>query len=75
MMAAHPDLEETRVVQSSSRGRPVSWAVVFVEILAFIVGGLGLILGPIWWLFWVGAAVAVVGIAVGWATGMMEDVH
>jgi len=64
-----------RVVQSSSRGRPVSWAVVVVEILAFIVAGLGLILGPIWWLFWVGTAVAVIGIAVGWATGMMEDVH
>ena len=63
------------MVQSSSRGRPLSWAVVVVEILAFIVGGLGLMLGPIWWLFWAGAVVAAAGIAVGWATGMMEDVH
>ncbi|WP_133412053.1 HGxxPAAW family protein [Vallicoccus soli] len=63
------------MVESSPRGRPVSWAVVAVVIVGFIVGGLGLILGPTWWLFWVGVVLSVGGIVVGWATGMMEDVH
>lgn len=63
------------MVEGSSRGRPMSWAVVLVIIVGFIVGGLGLILGPNWWLFWIGAAISVIGVVVGWATGIMEDVH
>jgi hypothetical protein len=74
-MMVRQEPEVVRVVESSPRGRPVSWAVVGVVIVGFIVGGVGLTLGPTWWMFWVGAALATVGIVVGWATGMMEDVH
>jgi hypothetical protein len=64
-----------RVVQGSPRGRPISWAVVILVILGFIVGGLALVLSTIWWLFWTAVAVVVLAIIVGWATGIMEDVH
>lgn len=63
------------MVEASTRGRPISWAVVAVILIGFIIGGLGLVFGPTWWLFWVGAIIVVVGTAVGWATGIMEDVH
>lgn len=63
------------MVEGSTRGRPVSWAVVAMVIIGFVAGGLGLILGPAWWLFWAGAGLVVLGVIVGWVTGIMEDVH
>ena len=35
-------------------GRPVSWVAVSIIMAGFLVGGLGLVFGPTWWLFWVG---------------------
>jgi hypothetical protein len=67
--------EVMTVVEGSARGRPMSWVVVALVILGFLVGGLGLMAGPSWWLFWTGAGLVLVGIVVGWATGIMEDVH
>jgi len=40
---------------------------------AFLVGGLGLILGPIWWLFWVGVGMCVVGGLLALATHIFDD--
>lgn len=54
-------------------GRPTSWAAVAVIIAGFVAGGLGLVLGPTWWLFWVGAGLTVAGGIFGLATGIMED--
>ena len=42
-------------------------------VVAFIVGGLALITGPIWWLFWAGAGVAVAGCLVAAATNIFDD--
>ena len=64
--AAHP----------SFHGRPVSWAAVSIIMVGFAVGGLAMILGhhgPIWWLFWVGAALAAVGLLISFATNTFED--
>ena len=36
-------------------GRPVSWVAVSIIMAGFLVGGLGLVFGPTWWLFWAGA--------------------
>jgi hypothetical protein len=74
-MMASSEPEVMRVVQSSSRGRPISWIVVVAIMLGFILGGVGLVTGPTWWLFWTGAGIVVVGVIVGWTTGIMEDVH
>lgn len=64
------------MVQASTRGRPISWAVVLVILVGSVVAGIGLITGPpTWWLFAVGVVITVVGTVVGWLTGIMEDVH
>ena len=57
----------------SHHGRPVSWVAVGLIMAAFLVGGLGLILGPTWWLFWVGVGAAVVGGLLALGTHIFED--
>ena len=42
-------------------GRTVSWVAVSIIMAGFLAGGLGLIFGPTWWLFWVGVGAAIVG--------------
>jgi hypothetical protein len=57
------------------RGRPSSWLAVGVITAGFIVGGLGLILGPTWLLFWVGVAIAGIGGIVALAVDVFSDVE
>jgi len=54
-------------------GRTVSWVAVSLVMLAFLVGGLGLMFGPIWWLFWVSLGVTAVGGLLALATNIFED--
>ena len=54
-------------------GRPVSWVAVVAITIAFVVGGLALIFGPTWWLFWASAALAAVGALLALATNIFED--
>jgi hypothetical protein len=54
-------------------GRPVSWVAVTMILVGFLTGGLALIFGPTWWLFWVACGVAVVGALMGLATGIFDD--
>jgi hypothetical protein len=54
-------------------GRTVSWVAVSIITVGFIVGGLGLIIGPTWWLFWVGVGVTAVGSLIALATNIFED--
>jgi hypothetical protein len=42
-------------------GRSISWIAVTIVIIGFIVGGVGMVPHPTWWLFWTGAAIVVVG--------------
>jgi hypothetical protein len=39
----------------------------------FLAGGLGLVLGPSWWLFWAGGAAAVVGGLLALGTHIFDD--
>ncbi len=61
----------------SYHGRPVSWVAVTIIVIGFVLGGLGLMIGghggPIWWLFWTGAGVAVLGILMSLVTNTFED--
>jgi hypothetical protein len=42
-------------------GRPISWAGTTIVIIGFIVGGVAFIPSPNWIIFWVGAAIAIIG--------------
>jgi hypothetical protein len=57
-----------------ARGRAASWVAVFVIVAGFIIGGLGLVLGPTWWMFWVGAGVTAVGGVIALVTDIFADV-
>ncbi|HWG63455.1 MAG TPA: HGxxPAAW family protein [Streptosporangiaceae bacterium] len=54
-------------------GRPVSWVAVALIVAGFLAGGLALVFGPVWWLFWAGLGLAVVGALVGLSTNIFED--
>jgi hypothetical protein len=54
-------------------GRPSSWVAVTVIVVGFILGGIALTVGPSWVLFWVGAAIVVVGGIMAAATRIMDD--
>jgi hypothetical protein len=54
-------------------GRTVSWVAVSLITAGFIVGGLGLCLGPVWWLFWAGGGLVVVGGLLALSTHIFED--
>jgi hypothetical protein len=57
-------------------GRTVSWVAVSIVTLGFLVGGLALIVGrdgPVWWLFWTGGGLAVLGMLIAFMTNTFED--
>ena len=54
-------------------GRPVSWVAVSIVMAGFLAGGLGLVFGPTWWLFWVGAGAAIVGGLLALGTHIFDD--
>jgi hypothetical protein len=54
-------------------GRPVSWVAVTIIIIGFIIGGIALPVGPSWVLFWVGAALVVLGSIFAASIRIMDD--
>ncbi len=42
-------------------GRPISWVGTTIVIVGFIIGGIAMVPAPHWVIFWVGAAVAIIG--------------
>ena len=57
--------------QYSSHGNtPAAWTAVSIVMVAFLVGGVGVVLAE-QWLFWVGVALAVLGAAVGYLMSLM----
>lgn len=58
----------------SHAGRARSWLAVTVMLLGFVIGGVGLTLGPNWFLFWGGAAVIVLGGILAMVFDIFSDV-
>jgi hypothetical protein len=54
-------------------GRAVSWFAVATIMVGFVIGGLALVFGPTWWLFWTGGGIAAVGGLLAMATNIFED--
>ena len=63
----------TPVSFPSFHGRSISWVSVSVIMVAFLVGGLALVFGPIWWLFWAALGLAVVGLLMCAGIGIFDD--
>jgi hypothetical protein len=63
----------TPVSFPSFHGRPVSWTAVGIIMAAFLTGGLALVFGPTWWLFWVALGFAAVGALLAMGTGIFDD--
>jgi len=60
-------------VHEEYRGRPASWVAVSIIIVGFIVGGIALPVGPIWWLFWLGTGIVVVGGIFALSVHILDD--
>ena len=54
-------------------GRRVSWVAATLIIVGFIIGGIALPIGPTWVLFWIGAAIVVVGVIFAASIRIMDD--
>ena len=54
-------------------GRRVSRVAVTTIVAGFLIGGLALTLGPVWWLFWAGAGLTAAGGLLGLATNIFDD--
>ena len=63
----------TPVSFPSFHGRTVSWVAVSLIMAAFLVGGLALVFGPIWWLFCASLGLAVVGLLMSAGIGIFDD--
>ena len=63
----------TPVSFPSYHGRSISWVAVSLIMAAFLVGGLALVFGPIWWLFWAALGLAVVGLLMCAGIGIFDD--
>jgi len=68
-----PDAPGTPGNYEPYHGRPVSRVAVGTIMVGFLVGGLALVFGPTWWLFWCGMALAVIGLLVMLSTNTFED--
>ena len=60
-------------VHEAHHGRPASWVAVAIIIAGFIVGGIALPVGPVWWLFWLGAGIVVVGGIFALSVHILDD--
>ena len=54
-------------------GRTTSWVTTAIVFVGFTVGGIALPIGPVWWLFWTGVGIVVVGALYGAATRIFDD--
>ena len=60
-------------VHEAHHGRPASWVTTAIVIVGFTVGGIALPVGPVWWLFWLGTGIVVLGAIFGAAVHIFDD--
>ena len=56
-----------------NHGRRSSWVAVSTIIVGFTVGGIAMVTGPTWWLFWAGGAIAALGGLYGLSVHILDD--
>jgi hypothetical protein len=57
----------------TNHGRPASWVAVSIIIIGFIVGGIAMVVGQVWWLFWSGGGIVVIGGIFALSEGVLDD--
>ena len=62
------------MAEGSHAGRLGSWIVVVLMWIGFVVGGIALVTGPTWWLFWTGAGIVAIGGILGLVVRIFDDV-
>lgn len=68
-MQTHTEYESK--MRDPEEGRtPAAWAAVAIMLVAFVVGTLGVCL-QVWWVFWLGVAILILGAVVGKGMAMM----
>jgi hypothetical protein len=66
-------MEDRHIPQGGHpHGKPASWALVTVVMVASLAGGLSII-AHAWWLLWASIAIAVLAIPAGKMIGIMDD--
>jgi hypothetical protein len=55
------------------RGRPVSWAALAIITTGFIVGGVALVTGPVWWFLGTGSGIVFAGGIIALSCRILED--
>ena len=60
-------------VHEAHHGRPASWVTTAIVIVGFVIGGIALPVGPVWWLFWLGTGIVVLGAIFGAAVHIFDD--
>ena len=60
-------------VHEAHHGRAASWVTTGIVVVGFVIGGIALPVGPVWWLFWLGVGIVVLGIIVGAAVHIFDD--
>ncbi len=65
--------DPAQLIHEAFHGRPISWISVVIICIGFVIGGIAFVPALHWWLFWTGAGVALVGMALGALTKITED--
>ncbi len=60
-------------VHEAHHGLPASWVAVSIIIVGFVVGGIAMVVGPAWWLFWTGDGIVVVGGIMALSSHILDD--
>lgn len=62
------------MAEGSHTGRLSSWLAIVIIWIGFITGGVALVLGHAWWLFWSGVGIVALGGVLALSVGIFADV-
>ena len=58
---------------ATHHGSPSSWVAISIIVVGFTVGGIAMLIGPTWWVFWLGTGIVVVGGIMALSMHVLDD--
>jgi hypothetical protein len=58
---------------ATHHGSTSSWIAVTIIVIGFVVGGVAMLIGPTWWVFWLGTGIVVVGGIIALSSHILDD--